>query len=73
VQESLPKNRALADSAHTSLSFALCSGVVVVPGISGGHLGLRPASTASAFGTAWNGSAHYSGDESVSRIACCTL
>jgi FSR family fosmidomycin resistance protein-like MFS transporter len=48
MQESFPKNRALANGLYMSLSFGLRSGVVVVLGALGDLLGLRLAFTASA-------------------------
>jgi FSR family fosmidomycin resistance protein-like MFS transporter len=48
VQESSPKNRALANGLYMSLSFGLRSGVVVVLGALGDLFGLRLAFTTSA-------------------------
>jgi len=48
VQESFPKNRALANGVYMSLSFVLRSGAVVVLGAMGDMFGLRVAFTASA-------------------------
>jgi FSR family fosmidomycin resistance protein-like MFS transporter len=48
VQESFPKNRALANGVYMSLSFVLRSGAVVVLGAMGDLFGLRVAFSASA-------------------------
>ncbi len=48
VQESLPKNRALANGVYMALSFVLRSGVIVVIGAIGDVLSLRSAFAVSA-------------------------
>ena len=48
VQESFPKNRALANGLYMALSFVIRSAAVIALGLVGDRIGLRPAFAASA-------------------------